>query len=357
LKTQKNLESPPLDEKLGPLDWVIVARPLNPEPATIPTSCLRTPTGEKPGLKATFSSRPDFKDTLLERIDAKVDFQMERQVQAPELKSRKKLYMRWEGTLLPPKSGEYLFNTLSKDGVRLWVDGQQVIDAWKNVAHTFSSNGKVTLAAGKPVPIRLEYFQVADAMKGQETVGDDETAEIHLRWLLPETKTVDPQPLLERARRDGTTIIIIDNPDSWLAPIQKGSSIKYSGPFTVRRIHDGGQYFVREHPLFKELPVNVGMNWPYQSLITGQRLGLGLEGEELVAGCYDSPRTFQLGTAVGVIPFGKGRIVVSTLNIKANLENPQGPAHVAAKLLCNFVEYAISSKPTDRAGASDGDKP
>jgi beta-galactosidase len=357
LKTQKNLEIPPLDEKLGPLDWVIVARPLKPEPAVITTTFLRTPTGEKPGLKATFSSRFDFKDTLLERVDAKVDFQMERQIQDPELKSRKKLFVRWEGTLLPPKSGEYLFNTLSNDGVRLWVDGRQVIDAWKNVAHTFSSNGKVTLAAGKPVPIRLEYFQVANTMKGNDTVADDETAEIHLRWLLPETKPVDPQPLLDRAQRDGTTIIIIDDPDSWLAPIQKNSDIKYSGPFTVRRIHDGGQYFVREHPLFKELPVNVGMNWPYQNLITGQRLGLALQGEELVAGCYDSPRTFQLGTAVGVIPFGKGRIVVSTLNIMANLENLQGPAHVAAKLLCNFVEYATSRKPMGEPGASKGAKP
>jgi hypothetical protein len=358
LKTQKNLEVPPLDEKLGPLDWVIVARPLKPEPAVIPTACLRTPTGEKQGLRATFSSRFDFKDTLLERIDAKVDFQMEPQVQDPALKSRKKLFVRWEGTLLPPKDGEYLFDTLSNDGVRLWVDGREVIDAWKNGPHTFPSNGKAILEAGKPVPIRLEYFQVADAMKGHKTVGDDETAEIHLRWLLPEPEPVDPQPLLERARRDGSTIIIIDDPDSWMASIQKGSGITYSGTFPIGLLWAGGQYFVREHPLFKDLPVNVGMNWPYQNLVTGRRLGLKLEGEELVAGCYDSRQMpFQLGTAVGVIPFGKGQIVVSTLNIMANLENPQGPAHVAAKLLCNFVEYATSRKPMGEPGTSKGAKP
>jgi hypothetical protein len=58
-----------------------------------------------------------------------------------------------------------------------------------------------------------------------------------------------------------------------------------------------------------------------------------------------------------VIPFGKGQIVVSTLNIMANLENPQGPAHVAAKLLCNFVEYATSRKPMGEPGTSKGAKP
>ena len=45
-------------------------------------------------------------------------------------------------------------------------------------------------------------------------------------------------------------------------------------------------------------------------------------------------------TAVGVIPCGKGRILVSTLNICGQLDNAAGPAHVARKLLCNYLEYS-----------------
>jgi hypothetical protein len=48
----------------------------------------------------------------------------------------------------------------------------------------------------------------------------------------------------------------------------------------------------------------------------------------------------HLGTAVGVIPYGKGRIIVSTLDIVENLPSTETPAHVARKLLCNYLEFA-----------------
>jgi hypothetical protein len=41
-------------------------------------------------------------------------------------------------------------------------------------------------------------------------------------------------------------------------------------------------------------------------------------------------------TAVGIIPCGKGKVIVSTLDIASQLKS----AEVARKLLCNFVEYA-----------------
>jgi hypothetical protein len=53
----------------------------------------------------------------------------------------------------------------------------------------------------------------------------------------------------------------------------------------------------------------------------------------------------QLGTVAGVIPLGRGRVVFSTLDICSNLNAPDGPAHVARKLLCNFLEYAGARQP------------
>ena len=49
---------------------------------------------------------------------------------------------------------------------------------------------------------------------------------------------------------------------------------------------------------------------------------------------------FDLGTAVGVIPCGKGKLLVSTLNIVGLLPGQDGPSSVARKLLCNYLEYA-----------------
>lgn len=41
-----------------------------------------------------------------------------------------------------------------------------------------------------------------------------------------------------------------------------------------------------------------------------------------------------------MIPYGKGKIVVSSLDVCSNLASPDGPVEVARKLLCNFIEYA-----------------
>ena len=90
-----------------------------------------------------------------------------------------------------------------------------------------------------------------------------------------------------------------------------------------------------------QLPVNVAMDWPYQAVVRNgkSRSGLRLDGEELVAGCWHS-YPMDLGTAVGIISCGKGKIIVSTLDIASQLNSMDTSAEVARKLLCNFVEYA-----------------
>jgi hypothetical protein len=123
----------------------------------------------------------------------------------------------------------------------------------------------------------------------------------------------------------------------------QATGIKYDGTLFLNG--DGwmtGQYFVREHPLFKELPVNCGLDWPYEKVVQSgrNRYFMKMEGEEFVAGGYHTFRPRGFGTAVAVIPFGKGKIVVSSLDIVSNLASPEGPADVARKLLCNYIEFA-----------------
>ncbi|MFM7110758.1 MAG: Ig-like domain-containing protein, partial [Planctomycetota bacterium] len=65
---------------------------------------------------------------------------------------------RWEGFILPQFSQTYTFITETDDGVRLWVDGKLVVDAWRDMAPTRYS-GTITLTADKPVPIKMEYYE------------------------------------------------------------------------------------------------------------------------------------------------------------------------------------------------------
>jgi hypothetical protein len=57
---------------------------------------------------------------------------------------------------MPRFTGPLDFHTLSDDGVRLWVDGQLIIDDW--VDHgTQEDTGTITLTAGQKYDIRLDF--------------------------------------------------------------------------------------------------------------------------------------------------------------------------------------------------------
>ena len=64
--------------------------------------------------------------------------------------------VRWTGQLTVPSTGTYTFQVVTDDGVRLWVDGQLVVDKWQSPA---DASGTLALEAGKKYDIRMEYFE------------------------------------------------------------------------------------------------------------------------------------------------------------------------------------------------------
>ncbi|TWP48026.1 glycosyl hydrolase [Lentzea tibetensis] len=64
----------------------------------------------------------------------------------------------WTGTITPRKTGPHTFAITSDDGSRLFVDGEEVIDNWKDQAPT-TQVGTVELTAGKPVNVEVRYYQ------------------------------------------------------------------------------------------------------------------------------------------------------------------------------------------------------
>jgi beta-glucosidase len=80
--------------------------------------------------------------------------------------------VKWTGTLTPPKTGTYTFGLTSDDGSRLFINGQQVIDNWRDQAAN-TETAQVDLSAGTPVQIEVDYYQA----------GGDET--VNLGWVEP----------------------------------------------------------------------------------------------------------------------------------------------------------------------------
>jgi len=72
---------------------------------------------------------------------------------------------RWEGTINIPGTGEnqVTFFTRSDDGVRLWINGNLVINHWNDDrgvnAAPGDSSGAITLNGGDNVPVFLEFNQ------------------------------------------------------------------------------------------------------------------------------------------------------------------------------------------------------
>lgn len=332
LEKEKGLPVAGYRDDLGPLDWIIATRPPSEgEAVEVPAENLRGPNGGKRGLSATFFDDHDFRHNIYEREDKAVDYFVPDGAAPDQHTSVMENYaVRWEGVVVPPTTGNYTFTVENGggDSVRLRVNGKVLFDDLTARNNTLN-RGRIQLEAAKPVALRLEF---------RHRKGD---ARCKLFWAPPEAGQPDTAKLIERVKH-GATLLILDRADTWMDLIQKNSSVKYSGSFRIGTAWLGGLHFVREHPLFKDLPVDTAMDWPYQAVVRNgkTRSGLQLEGEELVAGAWHS-YPMSLGTAVGVIPCGKGRIVVSTLDIADQLSSKDTSTLVARKLLCNFVSFAM----------------
>jgi len=64
---------------------------------------------------------------------------------------------RWTGFIESPATGEFAFHTFSNDGIRLWVNGQKLVDDWTDHGEK-EDTGRIALEAGKRYAVKLEYF-------------------------------------------------------------------------------------------------------------------------------------------------------------------------------------------------------
>jgi hypothetical protein len=66
--------------------------------------------------------------------------------------------VRWTGSVQPQFNETYTFYTTTDDGVRLWVNGQLIIDEWIDQAPT-EWHGSLLLAAGQKYNLQMDYYQ------------------------------------------------------------------------------------------------------------------------------------------------------------------------------------------------------
>jgi hypothetical protein len=108
------------------------------------------------GLAVTYFNNADLTGTTVSRTDATVNFNWANgspnAAIAPDSFSA-----RWTGQVQADKTQTYTFYTTSDDGVRLWINGKQIINNWTDHGVT-EDKGTISLVAGQKYDIKLEYY-------------------------------------------------------------------------------------------------------------------------------------------------------------------------------------------------------
>jgi len=133
------------------------------------------------GLAAQYFDNPDLEgEPVASRIDAVPVIDPE----SPALPSGvpgNDFSVRWLGTLIPTFDGLHVMGATHDDGVRIWIDGEIVLDEWGShpaVLDTF----EIELEAGRPYHLRIEYVQYAGMQ------------ELDFLWIVPGNDAYDPVP-------------------------------------------------------------------------------------------------------------------------------------------------------------------
>ncbi|MDP4210191.1 MAG: glycoside hydrolase family 2 TIM barrel-domain containing protein [Bacteroidota bacterium] len=115
---------------------------------------------------------------------------------------------------------------------------------------------------------------------------------------------------------NGNKLVVIGNTDKWAAFLAKKEIADYRGAQVLGTSWYGGNFFVKEHPLFEGLPQACVFNWEYQcfAAYNKSRSGLRMFNGETVVGCVSDHKQ-EVYSALSIIPHGRGKIILCTLDL------------------------------------------
>lgn len=153
--------------------------------------------GNGTGLKGQYYANTDYTSPFigspLVRTDATINFNWNTSSPDPAIPTNN-YTVRWTGMVQPLFSQTYTFSTTTDDGVRLWVNGQLVIDHWRPQSPTTWS-GSIALQALQLYSIEMDYNQEGGGAVAQLSWSSPSTAQA----IIPQSQLYpfsSPLPLL-----------------------------------------------------------------------------------------------------------------------------------------------------------------
>jgi beta-glucosidase len=123
--------------------------------ATVPASALPG------GFKGEYFNNKDLQgQPVLVRSDAQINFDWSRGRPAPVV-NEDGFSVRWTGKFVPPETGQYQLGAMADDGVRVYLDGQLLVDAWATdqLSQIRTVMKEIRLEGGRSYDVRFEYYE------------------------------------------------------------------------------------------------------------------------------------------------------------------------------------------------------
>ena len=117
------------------------------------------PTGNGNGLKAEYFNNKTLAGApTLTRTDQTVNSDWASGSPDPILPNDN-FSARWTGQVQATVTGNYIFSTVSDDGVRLYINNQLVINNWTDHGATTDTSAAISLVSGQKYDVRMEFYE------------------------------------------------------------------------------------------------------------------------------------------------------------------------------------------------------
>ncbi|MHC4145267.1 MAG: PA14 domain-containing protein, partial [Planctomycetota bacterium] len=110
------------------------------------------------GVKGQYFTGMNFNTLMLTRTDPQIDFSWGDPGGPDTTVGDDNFSARWTGEVEAAFTETYTFYTSSDDGVRLWVDGKQLVNNWTDHGTT-EDKGDIDLVAGQTYSVVMEFYE------------------------------------------------------------------------------------------------------------------------------------------------------------------------------------------------------
>ncbi|MHC4703735.1 MAG: PA14 domain-containing protein, partial [Planctomycetota bacterium] len=147
------------------------------------------------GLRGRYYSGQNFDKLELTRTDTQIDFPWGGNPPDDKL-GGSDFSVRWTGDVSAQFTDTYTFYTITDDGIRVWVNGELIIENWTHHGDT-EDRGTIDLVAGRHYSIEIEYFQAGGGSIAQLGWESPHTTKqlIPTDLLWPPVRARNPKPL------------------------------------------------------------------------------------------------------------------------------------------------------------------